>query len=57
MEVMEIVMLLSEGTVAGTGGVLSINLIISKGWDLMLFGYHPSVPISKDPSGGASHTM
>jgi len=57
MEVMELVMLASGDTVVVTGEVLSINLIISKGWDLMLSGYHPLVPISKDRSDGARPIM
>jgi len=57
MEVMELVMLASGDTVGVIGGVLSINLIISKEWDLMRFGYHPLVPISKDHSDGARPIM
>ena len=57
MEVMELVMLASGDTVVVIGGVLSINLIISKEWDLMLFGYHPSVPISRVLSDGARPIM
>jgi hypothetical protein len=57
MEVMQLVMIPWGGIVVVIGGVSSINLIISKEWDLMRFGYHPSVPISRDHSDGARHTM
>jgi hypothetical protein len=57
MEVTQLVMILWGGIVVVIGGVLSINLIISKEWDLMRFGYHPLVPISRDHSDGARHTM
>ena len=57
MEVMELVMLASGDTVGVIGGVLSINLIISKEWDLMPSGYLLSVPISRVHSDGARPTM
>lgn len=50
-------MLAWEGIVVVIGGVLSINSIISKEWDLMPSGYLLSVPTSKDHSDGARPTM
>jgi hypothetical protein len=57
MEIMELVMLRWDDTAGGIGGVLSINLITSKEWDLMRSGYRPLVPISKGLSDGVNHTM
>ena len=57
MVAMELAMLVWGGIVVVIGGVSSINSIIFKGWDLMRFGYHPSVPTSKDHSDGARPTM
>ena len=57
MVAMELVMLAWEGIVVVTGGVSSINSTISKEWDLMRFGSHPSVPISRDHSDGERPTM
>ena len=57
MVAMELAMLVWGGIAAVIGGVLSINLIISKEWDLMRFGFLLSVPISRVHSDGARPTM